>query len=172
MLLEVYVNGVLYSACGCFAVDDKDVQLEFEIADAIYDLTRSACQDVDVKLQVVTNDQVSISYCSPGEMRLQLEVNENDGISVWDVNDLLLEMNGRDGISELKNPTLVIYAEDLSKLGALVQVEKNRLIGEDMSYSCLFEIFLIVFYYVGFSGLKVLVFHILGHPGFKRVTPP
>ncbi len=138
VLLEVYINGVLYSTYGCFALYDKDVQLEFEIADAIYDLI-DACHDVDVKLQVVTNDQVSVSYCSPGEMRLQLEVNEDDGVSVCDVNDLLLEMNGSDGISKLKNPTLVIYAEDLSKLGALVHVEKNRLIGEDMSYSCLFE---------------------------------
>ncbi len=126
VLLEVYINGTLNSAYGCFSLDDKDVQLEFEITDAIYDLIdRSASQDVDVKLQVVTNDQVSISYYSPGEMRLQLEVNENDGISVCDVNDLLLEMNGND-------PTLVIYAEDL------VQVEKNRPTGEDMSYSCLF----------------------------------
>ncbi|KAF4101817.1 uncharacterized protein LOC131522691 [Onychostoma macrolepis] len=127
VLLEVYINGALHSAYGCFALDDKDVQLEFEIADAIYDLIGcSASQDVDVKLQVVTNDKVSISYCSPGEMRLQLEVNENDGSSVCDVNDLLLEMNGNDGISELKNPTLVIYAEDLREPEALVQVEKNR----------------------------------------------
>ncbi|XP_058618565.1 uncharacterized protein LOC131531654 [Onychostoma macrolepis] len=111
--LEVYLNGAFYSDDSYFALDDKDVQLEFEITDAIYDLLGcSASQDVDVKLKVVTDDRVSITYCSPGEMRLQLEVDENEEISVCEVKDLQLKMNRNDSISELKSPTLV--SKDLS----------------------------------------------------------
>ncbi|KTG42814.1 hypothetical protein cypCar_00046713 [Cyprinus carpio] len=45
-------------------------------------------------------------------MRVQLEVDASDYISVCEVKDLQLEMNRNDGISELKSPTLV--SEDLS----------------------------------------------------------
>ncbi len=56
--LEVYLNGTFYSSDSYFALDHRDVQLE--ITDAIYNLLGcSASQDVDVKLKVVTNDQVS-----------------------------------------------------------------------------------------------------------------
>ncbi len=158
--LEVYLNGAFYSGDSYFALDHKDVQLEFEITDAIYDLLGcSASQDVDVKLKVVTDDQVSVSYCSPGEMHVQLEVDENEDISVCEVKDLQLKMNKSNGISELKSPTLV--SEDLSDpAGASVEeandqsgldAEENRPTGEDMSYSCVFiEMFLIV-YYVGLT---------------------
>lgn len=69
--LEVYLHGTFYSGDSFFALDHKYVQLEIEITDAIYDLLGcSASQDVDVKLKAVTNDQVSVSYCSPGEMHV------------------------------------------------------------------------------------------------------
>ncbi|KAL0150018.1 hypothetical protein M9458_054677, partial [Cirrhinus mrigala] len=56
-----------------WASDNKDVQLEFEITDAIYNLVGTS-QEIDVQLEVVTDDDhISISYCSPGEMKVQLE---------------------------------------------------------------------------------------------------
>ncbi|XP_026111353.1 uncharacterized protein LOC113087315 [Carassius auratus] len=113
VLLEVYVNDAFYFGDTYWASDDKDVQLEFEITDDIYDLiSSSASRELDVQLEVVTVDHVSGRYCSPGEMRVQLEVNSSDNISVCEVKDLQLEMNRNDSISELKSPTLV--SEDLS----------------------------------------------------------
>ncbi|XP_052454275.1 uncharacterized protein LOC128014624 [Carassius gibelio] len=113
VLLEVYVNDAFYFGDSYWASDDKDVQLEFEITDDIYDLiSSSASRELDVQLEVVTVDHVSGRYCSPGEMRVQLEVNSSDNISVCEVKDLQLEMNRNDSISELKSPTLV--SEDLS----------------------------------------------------------
>ncbi|XP_052454290.1 uncharacterized protein LOC128014637 isoform X2 [Carassius gibelio] len=113
VLLEVYVNDAFYFGDTYWASDDKDVQLEFEITDDIYDLiSGSAYRELDVQLEVVTVDHVSGRYCSPGEMCVQLEVNSSDNISVCEVKDLQLEMNRNDSISELKSPTLV--SEDLS----------------------------------------------------------
>ncbi|XP_016317056.1 uncharacterized protein LOC107669373 [Sinocyclocheilus anshuiensis] len=114
VLLEVYLNGAFYSGESYWASDDKDVQLEFEISDAIYDLLGcSSSQEIDVQLEVVTDDHVSVGYCSPGEMHVQLEVDENEDISVCDVKDLQLEMNRNGSVSELKSPALV--SEDLSE---------------------------------------------------------
>ncbi|XP_026054872.1 uncharacterized protein LOC113040891 [Carassius auratus] len=102
--LEVYLNGVFYTGDSCFALDGKDVQLELEITDAIYDLLGfSGNQEIDVKLQVMTDDHISVSSCSPGEMHVQLETDENEHMSVCEVKDLQLEMN-RNSISELKSP--------------------------------------------------------------------
>ncbi|KTF73944.1 hypothetical protein cypCar_00047011, partial [Cyprinus carpio] len=96
-----------------WASDDKDVQLELEITDAIYNLLgSSASQEIDVQLEVVTDNHVSVGYCSPGEMHVQLEVDENEDISVCEVKDLQLEMNRNGSVSELKSPALV--SEDLS----------------------------------------------------------
>ncbi|XP_016376949.1 uncharacterized protein LOC107715355 [Sinocyclocheilus rhinocerous] len=113
VLQEVYLNGAFYSGESYWASDDKDVQLEFEISDAIYDLLgSSASQEIDVQLEVVMDDHVSVGYCSPGEMHVQLEVDENEDISVCEVKDLQLEMNRNGSVSELKSPALV--SEDLS----------------------------------------------------------
>ncbi|KAL0201916.1 hypothetical protein M9458_005103, partial [Cirrhinus mrigala] len=106
--LEVYVNGAFYSADSYWASDDKGVQLEFEITDAIYDFIGcDPSREIDVQLEVVTDDHVSVSYCSPGEMKVQLEVDENNDISVCEVEDLQLEMDKNDSISELKSFALV-----------------------------------------------------------------
>ncbi|XP_043088390.1 uncharacterized protein LOC122334486 [Puntigrus tetrazona] len=114
VLLEVYINGVLYSADSYSAFDDKDVQLELEITDAVYEpVGCSSSQEVEVRLQVLTNDQVSVRYYSPGEIRLEVQ---EDNVSVCEVNDLQLEMNRNEGISELTNPPLVIHHEDLNQL--------------------------------------------------------
>ncbi|KAL0177348.1 hypothetical protein M9458_026242, partial [Cirrhinus mrigala] len=57
--MEVYLNGAFYSANSYFALDDEDVQLEFKTTNAIYNLMASrASQEIDVKLQVVTDDHV------------------------------------------------------------------------------------------------------------------
>ncbi|KAL0194260.1 hypothetical protein M9458_012556, partial [Cirrhinus mrigala] len=106
--LEVYVNGAFYSADSYWASDDKDVQLEFEITDAIYDFIGcDASGEIDVQLEVVTDDHVSVCYCSPGEMKVQLGVDGNEDISVCEVEDLQLEMEKNDSISELKSFALV-----------------------------------------------------------------
>lgn len=129
--LEVYLNGDFYSEDSYFALDDKDVQLEFEITDAVYDLLGcSGNQEIDVKLKVITDDHISVRSCSPGEMHVQLETDEDDHISVREVKDLQLKMNGN-SISEL-------VCEDLSDAvpaGAPVEealdAEENRSTGED-----------------------------------------
>ncbi|KAL0149968.1 hypothetical protein M9458_054627, partial [Cirrhinus mrigala] len=117
--LEVYLNGTFYSADSYWASVDKEERLEFEITDAIYDLIGcSTSQEIDVQRGVVTDDHVSVSYCSPGEMKVQLEVAGNNDISVC-------EMNRNDNISELKSLTLV--SEDLSDpAGPSVKVAKDQ----------------------------------------------
>ncbi|RXN06357.1 alpha-2,8-sialyltransferase 8E-like protein [Labeo rohita] len=83
----------------------------------------STSQEIDV--QVVTDDQVSVSYCSPGEMKVQLEVDKNDDISVCKVKDLQLKMNKNDNISELKS--LALVSEDLSyPAGPSVEVANDQ----------------------------------------------
>uniref|UniRef100_A0A9J8D4E6 Protein-serine/threonine phosphatase n=1 Tax=Cyprinus carpio carpio TaxID=630221 RepID=A0A9J8D4E6_CYPCA len=124
--LEVYLNGDFYSEDSYFALDDKDVQLELEITDAVYDLLGcSSNQEIDVKLKVITDDHISVRSCSPGEMHVQLETEQNEHISVREVKDLQLKMNGN-SISEL-------VCEDLSDAvpaGAPVEealdAEENR----------------------------------------------
>ncbi|XP_059396833.1 serine/threonine/tyrosine-interacting-like protein 2 [Carassius carassius] len=112
VLLEVYLNGAFYCRESYWASDDKDVQLEFEITDAIYDLLGcSASQEIDVQLEFETDDHVSVGHCSPGEMHMELEAEENQNISVCEVKDLQLEMNRNVSVSELKRPALV--SEDL-----------------------------------------------------------
>ncbi|RXN08431.1 hypothetical protein ROHU_031853 [Labeo rohita] len=77
--MEVYLNRTFYLTDSYWASDDKEVWLEFEITDAISDLIGcSASQEIDVQLEVVMDDQVSVSYCSPGEMKVHLEVAENN----------------------------------------------------------------------------------------------
>ncbi|KAK2900349.1 hypothetical protein Q8A67_008464 [Cirrhinus molitorella] len=108
--LEVYVDGVFYSGHSYWALNDKDVQLEFEITNAIYDLIGcSASQEVDVKLLVQTDDRISVSYCCPEEMKVKLEVDGNEDIPVCEVKDLQLVMNR-------KGPALV--SGDLSDQAA------------------------------------------------------
>ncbi|XP_052466584.1 uncharacterized protein LOC128022852 [Carassius gibelio] len=134
VLLEVYVNDAFYFGDSYWASDDKDVQLEFEITGDIYDLiSGSASRELDVQLEVVTMDHVSGRYCSPGEMRVQLEVNGRDNISVCEVKDLQLEMNRNDSISELKSPTLV--PEDLSDPAGPSMEEANDQGGLDAKNS-------------------------------------
>ncbi|XP_052396117.1 uncharacterized protein LOC127944274 isoform X1 [Carassius gibelio] len=112
VLLEVYLNGAFYCRESYWASDDKDVQLEFEITNAIYDLLGcSASQEIDVQLEFETDDHVSVGHCSPGEMHMELETDENQNISVCEVKDLQLEMNRNVSVSELKKPALV--SEDL-----------------------------------------------------------
>ncbi|RXN11275.1 acidic mammalian chitinase-like protein [Labeo rohita] len=107
--LEVYVNGALHSVERYWASDDQNVQLEFEMTDAIYDLCK-ASKKVDVRLKVITDSRVSMSFCRPGE-KTDMEV-EGYGGAVCEVKDLQLKMNETDCISGLKSPTLV--SEDLS----------------------------------------------------------
>ncbi|KAL0158498.1 hypothetical protein M9458_046574, partial [Cirrhinus mrigala] len=107
--LEVYVNGALHSVERYWASDDQQVQLEFEMTDAIYDL-RKASKKVDVKLKVISESRVSMSFSRPGE-KTDMEV-EGYGGAVCEVKDLQLKMDGNHCISGLKSPTLV--SEDLS----------------------------------------------------------
>ncbi|RXN25615.1 hypothetical protein ROHU_021395 [Labeo rohita] len=144
--LEVYINGAFYSTDSYWASDDKDLQLEFEITDAIYDFIGcSASREIDVQLEVVTDDHVSVSYCSPGEMKVQPEVDGNENISVCEVEDLQLEMDKNDSIPELKSFALV--AEAQSDQSGLDAVKNNSRTGKDMhmSYSCLYVWLVVVF---------------------------
>ncbi|KAK9961781.1 hypothetical protein ABG768_007181 [Culter alburnus] len=64
--MEIYFNGEFYCSDSCWVPDGEDVELEFQLTDAIYDLigTDPSAQ-IHLELQAETDDDdISVSYCA------------------------------------------------------------------------------------------------------------
>ncbi|XP_048016547.1 flocculation protein FLO11-like [Megalobrama amblycephala] len=64
--MEIYFNGEFYCGDSCWVPDGEEVELEFQLTDAIYDLigTDPSAQ-IHLELQAETDDDdISVSYCA------------------------------------------------------------------------------------------------------------
>ncbi|KAK9961810.1 hypothetical protein ABG768_007210 [Culter alburnus] len=64
--MEIYFNGEFYCSDSCWVPDGEDVELEFQLTDAIYNLigTDPSAQ-IHLELQAETDDDdISVSYCA------------------------------------------------------------------------------------------------------------
>ncbi|XP_051718507.1 zinc finger protein jing homolog [Ctenopharyngodon idella] len=137
--LEIYLNGEFYSGDSCWVPDGEDVELEFQITDAIYDLigTDPSAQ-IHLELQAEADDPISVSYCASEGNVVQLVADEIKTTSVCecgakekqletDVKNVVSELVSRvcEGLTDPAGPSTEV-AESSSGMGASLEAPEIR----------------------------------------------